>query len=59
MLAWIEQNLVTLIVSAALLLVIGFAVYYTFRKDRGGTGGCTGNCAGCRMGCASQKKTHK
>ena len=56
MLAWIANNAVTIIATAAVLAVIGIAVFALVREKKRGAGKCTGNCASCGMCCAYGKK---
>ena len=51
MFAWIADNAVTLIASAAVLALIGFAVRSLVKQKKKSSGGCTGNCASCGKGC--------
>ena len=55
MFAWIADNAVTVIAIAAILIVVGFAVFFLVKDRKRGSGGCTGNCATCGMGCSYVK----
>lgn len=54
MLAWLSENVVTIIVIAVLLLLVGAAVFVLVRDKKNDKGGCTGNCASC-SGCCCRK----
>ena len=56
MFAWLAENTVTVIVLAAVLLMVGTAVAILVKDKKRGNGACTGNCAACGMGCACEKK---
>ncbi|MBP5166544.1 MAG: FeoB-associated Cys-rich membrane protein [Oscillospiraceae bacterium] len=56
MFVWLAENAVTVIVLAAVLLMVGAAAAILAKDRKRGNGACTGNCAACRMGCASEKK---
>ena len=47
MLAWIVQNLATIVVCAVLLLVTVLIVVKLVRDRKQGKGSCGANCAGC------------
>lgn len=51
MFAWFADNAVTIIAIAAVLTVVGIAVFSLVRQKKNHKGGCTGNCASCGMGC--------
>ena len=55
MFAWIAENAATVIAIAAILIVVGFAVFSLVKDRKRGSGGCTGNCATCGMGCSYGK----
>ena len=56
MLGWIQTNLPTIAVSAALLALIVGAAAVLIRDRRKGKSTCGGNCGGCPMGGACHKK---
>lgn len=60
MFAWISENVVTIIVIAVILVLIGIAVFSLVKDKKNKKGGCTGNCATCGMGCSyiKNKNTH-
>ncbi|MBR0136238.1 MAG: FeoB-associated Cys-rich membrane protein [Clostridia bacterium] len=47
MLAWIAQNAATIISAAAVLILVGIAVFALIKQKKSKKGGCTGNCASC------------
>ena len=51
MLQWIAENALTVIVIAAVLVMVGVAVFSLLKDKKNKKGGCTGNCATCGMGC--------
>ncbi|MBQ9468418.1 MAG: FeoB-associated Cys-rich membrane protein [Clostridia bacterium] len=55
MFAWIAENAATVVAAAAVLIVIGLAVFFLVRDKKKGKGGCTGNCATCGMNCSCGK----
>lgn len=57
MFAWITENLVTVIVIAIILVLIGVAVFSLLKDKKNKKGGCTGNCATCGMSCSYNQKT--
>ena len=56
MLQWIAENALTVIVIAAVLVMVGVAVFSLLKDKKSKKGGCTGNCATCCMGCNKMKK---
>jgi len=56
MFAWIAENIITVIVIAALLLLVGLAAFALVREKKNKKGGCTGNCATCGMSCSCNNK---
>lgn len=56
MLAWIADNAATLIAAAAVLILVGIAVFSLVKQKKSGKGGCTGNCASCSGCCPYGKK---
>ncbi len=58
MFAWIADNAATILTSAAVLIVVGLAVFSLVKqkKGAGAKGGCTGNCASCGGCCPYCKK---
>lgn len=55
MFAWLSENLLTVIVIAVLLIILGFALFSVIKDKKNHSGGCTGNCASCKMGCCGKK----
>ena len=59
MLAWITENIGTILISAVLLLVVVLIAIVTFislsliRQKRQGKSSCGGNCAHCGAQCHS------
>ena len=49
MLAWIAQNLGTILISAALLVIVIAIVRYLIRQKKQGRSSCGCNCAHCAM----------
>lgn len=49
MLTWIMENMATIIISAALLLVVAAIVSGMVRGKRKGKSSCGCGCAGCAM----------
>lgn len=47
MFAWIADNLATIIAAAAVLILVGIAVFSLIRQKKHSKGACTGNCASC------------
>ncbi len=47
MFAWIAQNAATIIAAAAVLILVGIAVFALIRQKKSKKGGCTGDCASC------------
>ncbi len=57
--AFITDNLGTILISLLLLVAVGFVIYKMISDKRNGKSSCGCNCASCpssRM-CHSQKKT--
>ncbi len=50
MFAWIAENAATIIAAAAVLILVGAAVFSLVRQKKKSKGRCTGNCASC-AGC--------
>ncbi|MBO7400769.1 MAG: FeoB-associated Cys-rich membrane protein [Clostridia bacterium] len=59
MFAWIADNALTIATVAAVLLMLGFALYSVIKDKKNSKGGCTGNCATCGMGCSCCGKKKK
>ena len=55
MFGWIAENAATVIALAAVLILIGGAVF-SLARDRKKAGPCTGNCATCRACSCGKKK---
>ena len=49
MLAWIAQNLGTILISAVLLVIVIAIVRYLIRQKKQGRSSCGCNCAHCAM----------
>ena len=60
MLAWIAQNLGTILISAVLLVIVIAIVRYLIRQKKQGKSSCGCNCAHCAMHgqCHSQSCKH-
>ena len=56
MFAWIAENAITIIVIAAVLVLIGVALFSVIKDKKNKKGVCTGNCATCGMGCSGYNK---
>jgi len=56
MFAWIAENAVTVAVIAAVLIMVGVAVFSLVRDKKNKKGICTGNCATCGMCCSHSEK---
>ena len=54
MLAWLQSNLPTILIIAALVLFFGFLVYTLIRDKKKGKSSCCGGCAGCAMSCPNR-----
>ena len=52
MIAWITENAATILGIAAVLLLVGVALFSILRDRKNAKGECTGNCATCGMGCS-------
>ena len=53
MLSWLQNNIATILISAALLAVIGAIVYGMIRAKKQGRSSCGCSCAGCGGCCSS------
>lgn len=49
MLQWIQMNLATIVIAAALVVMVGAIVWYLRRQKKQGKSSCGGNCAHCAM----------
>ena len=47
MLAWLSENIGTILICAVLALIVGLIIVSQIRNRRSGKGGCDGNCAAC------------
>lgn len=56
MISWIADNLSTLLVGAATLVVIGLAVRAMIRNKKSGRSLCGTDCSGCPMSQDCDKK---
>lgn len=59
MLAWISQNLATIIICAVLVAIVAAIIIYMIKKRKQGKSvvcNC-GNCSGCAMSGACHKQT--
>ena len=52
MLAWLTQNLATIVVCAVLLLVTALIIVKLVRDRKQGKGSCGANCAHCANACS-------
>lgn len=56
MVAWLTQNLGTLVISAVLLAACAAIVWYLIRQKKQGKSTCGGGCAHCaNAGCCHRK----
>ncbi len=57
MLAWLMENMATIIISAVLILVVAAIIAGMVRGKRNGKSSCGCGCAGCAMNgaCHSEK----
>lgn len=46
---WLQQNLATILISAALLLVLGGIIWSMVRRKRKGESSCGCGCSDCAM----------
>ena len=55
MFTWLSANLVNLVIVAALVLIVGFAIRSMIRDRKAGKSSCGCSCASCGAcaGCAS------
>ena len=49
MLAWLQANLPTVLIIAALALFFGWLLYTLIRDKKRGKSSCCGGCAGCAL----------
>ena len=49
MLTWLMENMVTIIISAVLVLVVAAIIVSMVRSNRKGKSSCGCGCAGCAM----------
>lgn len=49
MLAWIMENMATIIISAVLIIVVGASIASMVRSKKRGKSSCGCGCAGCAM----------
>ena len=61
MLQWIQMNLATIVIAAALVVMVGAIVWYLRRQKKQGKSSCGGNCAHCalRGTCHTEKKPER
>lgn len=61
MLQWIQMNLATIVIAAALVVMVGAIVGYLRRQKKQGKSSCGGNCAHCAMcgTCHTEKKPER
>lgn len=52
MLAWLSQNLGTVLISIGLVLIVGGILYKMWKDKKAGKSSCGGDCAHCG-GCQS------
>jgi hypothetical protein len=53
---FLVNNAGTIIISAALLVILCFAVISIMKDKKKGKCSCGGNCGSCGMNCACRKK---
>ena len=51
MMAWLSANLVNIILTAAVVLIVGLLIFVLVRDKRAGKSSCGGSCAGCGGNC--------
>ncbi len=51
MLAWLSQNIATIIICAALAVMFGLMLWSLLRNKKKGKSSCCGGCAGCANAC--------
>ena len=56
MIAWLSANIWTILITAALALVVALIVVSLIRDRRRGKHVCGGNCANCKMCCSGAAK---
>ncbi len=49
MIQWLQQNLFTILIIAALIAFFGWLIYTLIRDRKRGKSSCCGGCAGCAM----------
>ena len=59
MLFWVAKYLPTVLICAALVVVVGLIVFSLIRDKRRGKSSCGGNCAHCAMAGACHEKKKK
>ena len=47
MLAWISANLINIVLTAAVVLIVGLLIVVMVRDKRAGKSSCGGSCASC------------
>ena len=58
MLAWISVNLINILLTAAVVLIVGVLVFVMVRDKRAGKSPCGGSCGGCAScgGCSACRR---
>ncbi len=49
MIQWLQQNVFTILIIAALIVFFGWLVYTLIRDRKRGKSSCCGGCAGCAL----------
>lgn len=57
MLEWITENWLSVVLTAAVLLAVGFAIGSIVRKKRAGGSSCGCGCGGCPMSGSCRKNS--
>ncbi len=56
--AWISANLINIVLTAAIVLIVGLLIFVTVRDKRAGKSSCGGSCGSCSAcgGCHMEKR---
>ncbi len=54
--AWLAENITTIIICFVLVLIVALAVFSIVRDKKKGKSCCGGSCGGCSMNGACHKK---
>ena len=58
MLTWISANLINILLTAAVVLIVGLLIFVMIRDKKAGKSSCGGSCAGCGGSCAGCSACH-